>query len=166
MIMNGFFTKLNYKLDCISLNGVYFAFELNAKDVFFDKIVNFTPHQNIDIIAHLSSIESNIISAYQNINKSNHTPVYSLSTQLQNGSIKIHMQHFTKPLRNTMSNYIRPKIHKSCSLPLIDRKITDKYVIKISGVWENDDNIGITYKIMKGCNQFAQKPELSMHSSL
>ena len=167
MIMNGFFTKINYKLDSISLNGIYLAFELkDTNDPYFDKIVNFAPHQNVDIIAKLSSIESCIISEYKKIYQSSNCPIYALSTQMQNGGIKIHMQHFTKPLRNTMSNYIRPKMHKSCSLPIIDRKATYKYVINISGVWENDNNIGITYKIMKGYSQFAQKSELSMHSSL
>ena len=80
---------------------------------------------NINIIKELNRIEHIIIEYakdYFNINKMN---IYSLRNQLKQGSIKIY---------NSMNN------ENICNY--------ENTIIKISGIWENDQNIGITYKFL------------------
>ena len=80
---------------------------------------------NINIIKELNRIEHIIIEYakdYFNINKIN---IYSLRNQLKQGSIKIY----------NSSNY-----ENNCNY--------ENTIIKISGIWENDQNIGITYKFL------------------
>jgi hypothetical protein len=79
---------------------------------------------NINIIKELNRIEHSIIEYakdYYNINKTN---IYSLRNQLKHGSIKIYNSLQTRECDNTNT------------------------IIKISGIWENDQNIGITYKFL------------------
>ena len=60
----------------------------------------------------------------------NKTPVYTLKNQLHNGVFKIHQV-------------------LSTNMPAIDGCIftpQNTYILKISGVWENANNYGITYK--------------------
>ena len=81
---------------------------------------------NIHNIKELSRIEHDIIEyakEYYNINKMN---IYSLRNQLKQGSIKIY---------NSID-----QIHLPSN--------TDNIILKISGIWENEVNIGITYKFL------------------
>jgi hypothetical protein len=41
------------------------------------------------------------------------------------------------------------KIYKDYNLSKINRN-SPQYIIKISGIWENNSEIGITYKIIEG----------------
>jgi hypothetical protein len=52
----------------------------------------------------------------------NKTPNYSLKQQIQNGSIKYYKDHMTKG---------------------------NLYYIKLSGIWETHNEIGITYKMIE-----------------
>jgi len=165
--MNGFFTKLNYKVDCMSLNGVYLAFELkDARDpVYFDKVVNFATHLNIDAIAYLSEVEHCILDVYKKLHVSNAAPIYTLSDQLQNGNIKIHIHHLRQLKTPTQSEPGGLRTYEM--LKGVTHIKLNKYVIKIAGVWETDNNIGITYKIMKGYSPFVRSAEMtSTHLSI
>ena len=81
---------------------------------------------NINNIKELSRIEHDIIEyakEYYNINKMN---IYSLRNQLKQGSIKIY---------NSIDQiYLQSN--------------TNNIILKISGIWENEINIGITYKFL------------------
>jgi hypothetical protein len=57
------------------------------------------------------------------------TPIYTLKNQLHNGVFKIHQSFITHTLPN--NEHIT---------------LQNKYTLKISGVWENAHNYGITYK--------------------
>jgi hypothetical protein len=61
----------------------------------------------------------------------NKKPVYSLKTQLHNGMFKIH-QLLTTDTTTTHNDHIYTS--------------QNKFILKISGVWENTHNYGITYK--------------------
>ena len=64
---------------------------------------------------------------FYNIQK---TPVYNLKNQLQNGSVK----------------YYRP-FYKEDTYKI--QSTVDSYYIKISGIWEDQYEIGITFKILE-----------------
>lgn len=61
------------------------------------------------------------------------TPVYSLKTQLHGGAFKIHREDYTKT-------------------PILNR-----YILKISGVWESTHSYGITYKCIPDYQGFSEE---------
>jgi len=91
---------------------------------------------NINIIKELNRIEHTIIEyakEFFNINKIN---IYSLRNQLKQGNIKIYNSH-------------SDKVRQTSSLALhTNENEYNNIIIKISGIWENDKNIGITYKFL------------------
>lgn len=174
IIIDGTFTKLIYSTSNVILNGIYLIFPIEIDEESYKKQDNFytkntpdcqegsirgsviTEHwqrgdsnfkhhsslhsdalqvgkykfasfsilnqHNINIMKELSRIEHTIIEYakyYYNIKKIN---IYSLRNQLKHGSIKIY-------------NSMQPQCDTNT-------------IIKISGIWENDQNIGITYKFI------------------
>jgi len=126
IIMDGYFTKILYSDNCMTMNGIFFKLPISISSrtcyqtkctAYFDTILN------NDWIYKLSIIEKQIINYYMFffgiINKS---PNYSLKQQLQNGYIKYYKDTNSK---------------KSL------------YYIKLSGIWETENEIGITYKIIE-----------------
>lgn len=124
MIMDGFFTKLLYSDDCMTMNGIYIELPITfISTIFYPKnILQFDTISNKEWIHKLSTIEKHIIQYYMFFYSiSNKNAIYSLKHQIQNGSIK----------------YYKDSIY-SGSL----------YYIKISGIWETSTDVGITYKII------------------
>jgi len=128
MLMEGKFTKLLFSDNilttiCVFLNLHFInsnIFQINKKHILkFEK--NDT---NIKLINHLVNIEKSIIQYYKHLNSCNKEPNYLLHNTLMNGSIKLYMKQNIQ-----LSNV--------------------KYIIKISGVWENEDQVGITYKFLE-----------------
>ena len=70
---------------------------------------------------------------YKEYYNSSKTPLYSLHNQLHSGNVKIYKSY------NEQSIYPPPGF----------APIVKKYVIKMSGIWETDRNIGITYKFLE-----------------
>jgi hypothetical protein len=68
----------------------------------------------------MTIIEKQLIQYYISFYKVQKTPVYTLKTQLQNGSIKYY--------KNSVGGLL---------------------YIKISGIWENPNEVGITFKIIE-----------------
>ncbi len=128
MLMEGKFTKLLFSDNILTTIGVFLnlhfinsnIFQINKKHILkFEK--NDT---NIKLINHLVNIEKSIIQYYKHLNSCNKEPNYLLHNTLMNGSIKLYMKQNIQ-----LSNV--------------------KYIIKISGVWENEDQVGITYKFLE-----------------
>jgi hypothetical protein len=92
----------------------------------YKSIVHFYPHDviNLQYITCLSEIETAILTLYKSINDINKTNKLSLASQLYSGCFKIYNEHNANYNMNT-------------------------YYLKISGVWENNNEIGITYKVIK-----------------
>jgi hypothetical protein len=130
VVIDGFFSKIIYSDEFFTMNGIFFAIPLQlqksgAKDA---KYIHFYPHdiKNIYNITKLSEIEHSIINYYKKtqgvIEKRNNLV---LTNQLYNGCFKI---------------------YKENSLPSGQPK---KYMLKISGLWESANEVGITYKFME-----------------
>ena len=59
--------------------------------------------------------------------------VFMLKEQLQEGNIKLYKEHFY--------NFIK--------FPCKHKYYIPNVILKISGIWETDDNIGLTYKFIE-----------------
>lgn len=136
MIMDGVFTKIIYSNNCMSMNGIYIDFPIknvtnknNSKNIMQFDVLN-----NKDMIQKMTDIEKQIIHYYIQYfslsshrtqeNVQNKTIMYNLKNQLQNGTIKYYKEyeHSQKP---------------------------SSYYIKFSGIWENQSEIGITFKLIE-----------------
>ena len=124
-IVEGIFSKIIYTDEFITLNGIFIDFPLEIIPI--DKMINknylfFTLHSNYNIISKIQELETKLIDCYnieKNICKKN---VFNLYNQLISGKIKIY--------NNSYNNK------------------TDHIVLKISGLWETTNEIGITYKFI------------------
>jgi hypothetical protein len=109
-----------------SLNGISLLIELN--DFFCEKYYNkykciFNTTINNELIEQIKIIEENIL---KNANLKKKTPQYKIYEQLKNGNFKIITD-----------------IHKMSN---------NLFMLKISGIWENDTEYGLTYKFIKLSN--------------
>lgn len=91
---------------------------------------------NIYMIKELNRIEHEIIEHYKEMFQINKTNVYLLRNQLKSGNIKVvhkipSMTQTTESPSKLENNHLRP------------------IVVKISGIWETDVNIGITFKFQR-----------------
>jgi len=94
---------------------------------------------NLQYIATLTEIENSIINTYKEIYSIKKNNNLGLSNQLHKGYFKIY-----KDRKHTLSqNMIYPTDNK-----LLPDTHT-KYILKISGVWENMNEVGITYKFIE-----------------
>ena len=137
IIMDGKFTKIIHSDEFITINGIYFQilFSVNSIDKFksVDKFTNkyfmkFISNDvtNNKIINELNRIEVGLIDHYKKIFLCKKTPVFLLKEQLATGNVKLYKE--------------MPHLNKNSD-----------FIIKISGIWENNENIGITYKFMEVC---------------
>jgi len=133
IIMDGTFTKIIYSNPSLSLNSIYCYLPIELQSV--DKIANkyflkFYPSSviNMPIVQELSKIEYKIIEYYKQINHINKKTTCLLTKQLYSGNLKIYRDY---------TDY-NSKINKNI-----------QYIIKISGIWETYNEIGITYKIFE-----------------
>lgn len=124
-ITNGVFTKILYSDPLFTMNGLHFLFPVMFDEMYSNNysktFIKFRPgfHLNRNIIIHLSRIEHMVLNTYNHKKQK----VLKLHEQLRSGCIKVNSNS-----RITTST---------------------RFAIKMSGIWENDTSIGITYKISK-----------------
>jgi len=120
------FIRLIYSNNIFAVNTVYIIFNLHISQIenYFNKHkFVFNVKQNTKPINQLKSIEESIL---DKIFINNKKPVFRLYEQLNSGNIKL----FKDSL----------KLHKTYS--------DNEFIIKISGIWENEYEYGITYKFV------------------
>lgn len=133
IIMDGTFTKFIYSNQHFILNSLYLYFPIEIKYLEKTPIKNtirFHPtcDKNIQLINELSKIEFHIIEYYKSLYQCTKATICLLSKQLYNGSLKVYSES-----------------HPSS----FSKNYTTNYIIKISGVWETHDEVGITYKLIE-----------------
>ena len=124
IINEGIFIRILYSNSFVVINGVFLLVNLN--DITFNKYYNkfkcnFNVNLNKDIIHEIKLIEEQIL---QKINIKNKIPQYKIYEQMKNGSIKLY---------NEINEYNND----------------EKFILKISGIWETQTNYGLTYKFIK-----------------
>jgi len=121
VIWNSFFIKLIYSIPEVSLNGIFLLINLKNKNITKDynkyKII-FNVCENKDIIQRIELIEKTIL---HKINVVNKTPRLSIYEQFKNGHLKLN-------LNNDSYNQ------------------NDLCILKLSGIWENSTEYGVTFK--------------------
>jgi len=132
IIMDGKFSKINYSDTNITLNGIFLSTPFQVKN--FENIMNkyilkfdTFNETNIEISRKLIQIEKMLIDNYIITNSSKKRPFYLLREQLENGSVKLYRD----------CNILNSNISKPV------------FILKISGIWENNENIGLTYKFIE-----------------
>jgi len=135
IIMDGTFSKIIYSNEHLSLNSVYLhlPLEIQAIDRTVGKntakLVGDSP-KNVHLIQELSKIENRVIEYYKQThsNKGSKMTSASLSKQLSCGSLRLYKDY---------STYTEEK------------KRLLQFVLKISGIWESQHEVGLTYKIIE-----------------
>jgi hypothetical protein len=122
IMMDSNFIRILYSNELFTLNGIYLYINFNNMNI--DKYYNkykciFDINTNIYLINKLKEIEIDILTK---INVTNKIPVYKIYDQLCTGNIKIFPDNI-----DTMYH---------------------GFILKISGIWETDNNYGVTYKFM------------------
>lgn len=129
IIMDGNFTKMIYSNAIFSMIGLFISFPICPENIL--RLPNkymlvFEPYSNKDIIQKFIDIESIIIYNYMQFFDIVKTPSYNLKIQLMKGIIKIYKENLEHL-----------------------QKQPQQYYIKISGIWESLNEVGITYKIIE-----------------
>jgi len=137
-IMDGSFTKIIYSDECLSTNGLYINFPLQIQLVETNAnkhVFKFNIHQpaNSDIIQAISLIEQQILQFYKQFYKCDKPNTLILADHLNYGNIKINIIDSSN---NEHSNVFQNVSQKSL-------------FIKISGIWETGESVGITYKFIE-----------------
>lgn len=122
MIMEGFFTKLIFTTPFMTMNGIFCQFPVQPS--LTNHFIQFDTVSHKELIYRLSLIEKQLIQYYFMFFGINKTPVYALKSQLQKGSVKFYRD--VSPGSKSTAFYI-----------------------KISGIWENYNEAGITFKIIE-----------------
>jgi hypothetical protein len=131
VVIDGNFTKIIYSDDLITMNGIYLNFPIeiqNNTKHYSNKNIHFYPYhlKNIQYIKAFCRIEEYIINYYKifyDIDKKNHL---GLAKQLYSGFFKVYADKDDSK-----------------------RLYKNKYILKISGIWENMSDVGITYKLIE-----------------
>lgn len=127
-VIEGTFTKFTYSNENLIMNGIYLQLVISNMILNYDdKFINITfqPYdkENIEYIQNLTDIEMDILKYYNSLNNSNKKMVGILTSKLFSGNI-------------------RSKIGNSS-------KINNILTIKISGVWETMNEIGLAIKVIQ-----------------
>jgi len=134
MIVDGYFSKLMYSTKNFTTTGLFIDCLFHQPSIKKSglSIIEFDIHKNIDSITNLINIEKQILLAYtQQFQISNKSIVYDVEDKLKSGMIKF----YSSSIYNKSTTY-----RLSTNL---------NYYIKISGIWETEYQIGLTFKIIE-----------------
>lgn len=122
-IMNdGQFIRILYSNNVMVLNGIYILINLtdiNCEKYYNKYKCNFNILNHEVLIEKLKHIEESILNKY----KTNKTPLYKIYEQIKSGYIKVFSE--------------------------ISNKTSCSFILKISGIWENQVSYGLTYKFFR-----------------
>jgi len=131
-IMNeGNFIRIIYSNSLFVLNGMNLLVPLNniVVEKYYNKYkCSFQVGNNKEIIDVLKTIEENLLKKVQIKNK---TPQYKIQEQLKNGYIKLFLEN--PEYMNSGQTF---------------------FMLKISGIWETENNYGLTYKFLQTVSPF------------
>jgi len=133
IIENCKFIRIGYSNKYFDINNLYINTPFIIKNThycnFYKKYkLIIERKENINLIKYIENIEKNIIDKFCNLN--NLKPIYKLSNQLHNDFIKLYFESKTNTIINT---------NNKCNI---------KFKLKISGIWSNNNQAGITYKFV------------------
>jgi len=138
------FSRIVYSTKNVSLNGVAIRMELEGtqQDPHYNKVfVRFDPGHsaNKQIVSQLCDIESDILNNYDDsVVRSPRRCVNLLRNQLTSGCIKVYVNDRANGVNaNANGIGIGIGIGSAC-----------QFMLKICGIWETNDEYGMTYKFI------------------
>ena len=144
---NSKFIRLIYSDKNIIMNGIYIKISVNISNIehAYNKLRCYIdPEKNKDVYKNLSFTETIILSKYV----TNKTSSYKLTECLNKGILKIFNETFIKNQYNTSN---KDKYNSDNSLSLT-KNANDpslyNIILKISGIWVDEREYGLTYKFI------------------
>ena len=125
-----YFYKLLYSNHFITFNGIFNKFSINEYQLEDNKILFKDSQENKKVFNLLIELEKNIL----NLLPTNKTKVFKLKEIYNNQVFKFN--HSDQPLKNIKN------------LKEIEKNNNQIFILKISGIWESRDTIGLTFKII------------------
>lgn len=126
IIIDGFFTKIIYFDQFVTLNAIYIHFPIHYNEKILNNYIFFNPLNNILLIKKITQIEEEIVNYFREEFNITKPIVLTLHNQLYSGKIKVFKEYNKE---NNLAN--------------------SRFVLKISGIWENHKEIGIAYKFLE-----------------
>ena len=125
-IMEGEFTKILFSNRYVTINGLYLYLPIKFEKKNGDNINHYRgikDRANFQTIKDLKELEIKLLEHYRQCSQKNVQPDFILSKQLNTGHIRVYQEK--------------------------DRIKANVCVLKISGIWESQGKIGLTYKILE-----------------
>jgi hypothetical protein len=118
---DGTFIRILYTMPTFTLNSIYLLFQVNSVECekYYNKY-KYTFPINQNWIEKIKKIEEDILKLW----KKDAIHQCKIYEQISQGTIKIFQ-------------------------PLYENETNSKVILKISGIWENNGNIGLTFKFIK-----------------
>ena len=133
VIENSNFIRILYSNELFSLNGLYILLNfqninsnINNNKVKYSFDCNLI--ENIELINFIKKLEYDIL---ENSIINNKRPYYKLHEQISQGIIKMVNILFIDPKNQEKKN------------------LKEEFILKISGIWESENEYGLTYKILE-----------------
>jgi len=150
IIENGVFIRILYKINTFVLNGIYLLLPL--KDVRIEKYYNkqkyiFDINKNKQVLGKVKEIEETILKKAGIRNKS---PLFKISENITHGNLKIinyNIQSTTSKEQFNTQNKYEDHLEEDGDIPRTTSDLS--VVLKISGIWENENCYGVTFKCSK-----------------
>jgi hypothetical protein len=114
MNMNGIFTKINYHINGLQLNGIYITYSLQRFKA-----------ENTIILQKLHRFELEIVEIYKRAQNIQKPVLFSLLPYLMAQSKNMELCDENTWFSNAQTN-----------------------IVKISGIWEDENSVGINYRII------------------
>ena len=150
ILMDGIFTKLIYTNEWFTMNGLYINLPIEVQCIEtyqprrydfpqlggvqqyngYKKTIYFSVSQYSTILHQLDLLEQHILSKYNPTDKSKHKS-FLIMQSLKLGYFRIF--HSNKEEKTTNES-------------------SSGFILKISGIWENPTEYGVSYKIMDACS--------------
>jgi len=178
-VMDGHFTKILYSTDLFTMNEIYLCFPIKTYSDHYSRSqlsFNINYPDNQECIKEFSRIESDILAFYKENVHCRKRSVLKMADQLMSGNINLYSSHFYsgggggfKSISNVDKSNggdawisemrASNKKNRDYNSADVDGWISDtrnrnyqdysKYAMKISGVWETDLEVGITFKLVE-----------------
>jgi hypothetical protein len=137
ILNHSYFYKIIFSNHLLSLNGLFCTFELTNSSIINDKC-NFDLIINDNIIKKLQKFENYLLDKILINNEPKHK-IYKLYDNIISGTIKFNYSDYCLDKNSFFNNNNYNYYNNLCN---------NKFILKISGIWETKENIGITYKFI------------------
>jgi hypothetical protein len=135
-VQYNYFYKLLYSTHIVSLTSIFLLFELNSLSFENDKIKFDRTTLNNSVFSKLIELEDHIL----NLIIDSKNKLYKLKEIYENQFFKFSLSDDNENINSY--NYLKHLNNRT-------------FIIKISGIWESKDSIGLTFKFIK-VNKFVE----------